>query len=86
MVWWSLVPNNCEMDAHSCDVNWEPLSEYMSIGTPKWAIQCATNAWTQAWVVVLERKISSGHLVNWFTTVRIWVNPFEDGRGPTRSM
>ena len=35
MVCWSWVPNNRAIDVHSCEVNWGPLSDDMSIGMPK---------------------------------------------------
>ena len=57
------MPNNCEINAQICDVNCNPLSDDMSIGTPKLEIQCVTNALAQVGVVVFERGIASGHLV-----------------------
>ena len=34
-------------DDHSCEVNWLPLSDDMSIEMPKQAIQCVTRAFAQ---------------------------------------
>ena len=54
MVWWSWVPNNRAIDVHSCEVNWGPLSDDMSIGMPKRAIQWETRACAQLVAVVIE--------------------------------
>ena len=74
------------MADHNFEVNWEPLSEVKSNGMPNQAIQWKTTALAHVSVSVFFSGIASGHLVNWSTMVRRWVQPGDGGSGPTRSM
>ena len=56
------MPNNCATDDHNCEVNWGSLSDDMSTGMPKWAIQWETRAWAQTEVAVSLRGMASGQL------------------------
>ena len=58
---------------HNLDVNCEPLSEVMSKGMPKRAIQWKTNALAHVSVSIPFSGTASGHLVNLSTIVRRWV-------------
>ena len=84
-MWWSWVPSNWAIAVHNCDVNWGPLSDDMSIGIPKRAIQWETRACAQLVAVVSPRGMASGQRENRSTNVRRWVKPLEGGSGPTRS-
>ena len=47
------------MDVHSCEVNWAPLSDDRSIGTPKRVIQWDMSAWVQVALVKSLRGMAS---------------------------
>lgn len=53
-------------------MNCDPLSDDMSIGTPKRAIKCVTSACAQVWVDVSKSAIASGHSVNLSMVVKRW--------------
>ena len=61
------------------EVNCAPLSEVMTSGTPKRAIQWLNNAWAQAWAVVDDMGAASTHLVERSIIVKMWVWPLEMG-------
>jgi hypothetical protein len=68
------------------EVNWEPRSEVRVWGIPKRAIQEEHRASAQAAGDKEERGTASSHLVVLSTIVKMYVFPWEGGRGPTRSM
>ena len=52
-------PDNRAIDVYSCEVNWGPLSDNMSIGMPKWAILWETRASAHLVAVVSLRRMAS---------------------------
>ena len=68
------------------DVNWVPQSEVMVSGTPKQVIQVVMRADAQSGAVVEVRGAASGQRVVRSMMVRMWVCPWDEGRGPTMSM
>ena len=67
------------------EVNCGPRSEVMTAGTPNLEIHPWSRAAEQSAAVVLARGRASNHLVERSITVNRWVNPLEEGKGPTRS-
>ena len=67
------------------DVNCGPLSDVISTGTPKRAIQCRAKALPTEAASVRASGMASGHLVNRSMTVSRCEYPFDAGNGPTRS-
>ena len=64
---------------------WDHWTRGVTIGTPKWEIQCVTNALAQVGTIVSKKGMASGHLIKRFTIVMRWVHLLEGGRSPTRS-
>ena len=82
----SLMPSKEDICAHSWDVNWAPRSLVSREGTPNRATQLYSKAAQIDGVEVSDRGTASGHLVNLSTIVKRNVQPWEGGKGPTRSM
>ena len=55
--------NSCTIDAQSSDVNYSPLSHEIFKGALSRAIQCVTNAWIHAEVVVSDSSMATGKWV-----------------------
>src|SRR5450830_588451 len=72
-------------EPHSEDVNWAPLSDVMTDGTPKRCIHPSNNALAQSADDTDDRGNASGHLVVLSIIVNRYVKPLLAGRGPTKS-
>ena len=86
VVLWIWIPSWCAISVQRAEVKWGPLSEDMSIGTPKRAIQCPMRALAQSEVDVWANGMASGQRVVRSIMVSRCVNPSEVGSGPTKSM
>ena len=86
MVLLCLIPSVFVTARNSCDSNWRPWSVMIVVGTPNRAIQLVINAFVTVSAVMSCIGIASGHRVYRSMAVRQYVNPSDDGRGPTRSM
>ena len=81
---WSCIPSSLATAAHNSDVNCAPQSEVVFEGDPKLAIQSLSPR-AQDLVDVSHNGMASSHLVNLSTMVNRYLNPRDDGSGPTRS-
>jgi hypothetical protein len=77
--------NSLHRVAQSAEVNWGPLSLVIAEGTPNRCIHPAKRAAAQSAAEVDCSGIASGHLVVLSMAVKIYVQPLDLGRGPTRS-
>ena len=68
------------------DSNCRPRSVVTVDGVPNLAIHVWTNARATVSAVLSAIGMASGHRVKRSTQVRIYGQPLEGGRGPTRSM
>ena len=82
---WSWIPRVVASAAQRLDVKTEPLSEVMTSGRPNLAIQPFRRAHRQSSVVAFFMGIASGHLVDLSMVVNRYLEPPDEGRGPTTS-
>ena len=80
------MPNKLHSEDQTEDMNWEPQSEVMVVGTPNLEIHPENKAWAQLVAEMAERRIASGQRVVRSITVRRYLKPPEEGNGPTMSM
>jgi hypothetical protein len=64
-----LIPSLADMGAQNAEVNWTPLSDMTTAGTPYLATQAAMNASVQSAAAVSFKGIASGLLVDLSTAV-----------------
>ena len=79
------MPSSLVTLDQTSDVNCGPRSLVTVVGTPNRAIQPDMNARARETAEVSEMGMASGHLVNLSMMVKRYVNPWEGGRGPTKS-
>ena len=77
--------NKEHMADHKEEVNCVPWSLVMIAGTPKREIQPRNMAEAHSAAEIPTRGTTSGYLVDLSLQVNRYVNPCEEGRGPTRS-
>ena len=81
-----LVPSNVISLLQRFDSNCRPRSVVMVEGTSKREIQVHRKAFATVSAVLSAIGIASGQRVNLSIQVRMYTEPLEGGRGPTRSM
>ena len=80
------MPNKLQSEDQREDMNWEPRSEVMVVGTPNLEIHPENKAWAQLAAEMAERGIASGQRVVRSITVRRYLKPPKEGKGPTMLM
>ena len=79
------IPNIEQTPVQIENVNWEPLSDVRTAGTPNLEIQVEIKAPAQDSAEMEDKGTPSSHLLVLSIMVKRNVKPCLDGRGPTRS-
>ena len=80
-----LVPNNCMSERHKAEVKTDPRSVVTVSGAPKREIQVSKNALQQSVAEADSMGAASGQRVERSIIVKMYRQPSEEGKGPTRS-
>ena len=74
------MPNKSQSEDQRKDMNWEPRSEVMVVGTLNLKIHPENKAWAQLVAEMVERGIASGQRVVRLITVRRYLKPAEEAK------